>query len=105
VIAIKEGIAPKGSTRKKTEEKASKEKRTRGVWLSSFNAISAGLVHIMPMRLAHLPPKPPAKGSGSGLLSRVFLPNGNTQGANCVCRKPLILEEFGQNAFFEVKKK
>jgi hypothetical protein len=48
VMARNEGIAAKGSTRKKIELSASTEKRTSGAWLNSFNAISAGLVQIMP---------------------------------------------------------
>ena len=46
VIAINEGIAANGSTRKKIELNASTEKRTSGARLSSFSAIAAGLVQI-----------------------------------------------------------
>jgi len=46
VMARNEGIAAKGSTRKKMELRASTEKRTKGAVRSSFNATSAGLVQI-----------------------------------------------------------
>jgi len=48
VIARNDPIAANGSTRKKIELSASTLKRTSGAWLSSCNAISAGLVHIIP---------------------------------------------------------
>jgi hypothetical protein len=44
VIAKKDGIAAKGSTRKKIELRASSEKRTIGAELKAFKAVSAGLV-------------------------------------------------------------
>ena len=46
VMAKKEGMAAKGSTRKKIELSARTEKRTKGALLSSFSATSAGLVKI-----------------------------------------------------------
>jgi hypothetical protein len=46
VMARNEGMAAKGSTRKKIELTASSEKRTMGAVLNSFNAIAAGLVQI-----------------------------------------------------------
>ena len=46
VMARNDGMAAKGSTRKKIELSASTEKRTQGALLSSFNAASAGLVQI-----------------------------------------------------------
>jgi hypothetical protein len=46
-MAKNEGIAAKGSTRKKIELSAKTEKRTSGAWLNSCNAISAGFVQIM----------------------------------------------------------
>jgi hypothetical protein len=46
-MAKKEGIAAKGSTRKKIELSASTEKRTMGAVLNSFNASEAGLVQII----------------------------------------------------------
>jgi hypothetical protein len=52
-MARKEGMAAKGSTRKKMELSASRLKRTRGARLNSFNATAAGLVQIMPSRLVH----------------------------------------------------
>jgi hypothetical protein len=47
VIARKDGIAAKGSTRKKIELRASSEKRTIGAVLKAFKAVSAGLVQII----------------------------------------------------------
>jgi len=46
VIAINEGIAANGSTRKKMELNASTEKRTIGARLSSLNATAAGFVQV-----------------------------------------------------------
>ena len=46
VMARNEGMAAKGSTRKKTELSASSEKRTMGAWLSWFKASAAGLVKL-----------------------------------------------------------
>ena len=48
VMARNEGMAAKGSTRKKMELSASREKRTKGSVRSAFNAVSAGLVQITP---------------------------------------------------------
>jgi hypothetical protein len=45
-MARNEGMAAKGSTRKKIELSASTEKRTRGAVLSALNATSAGFVQI-----------------------------------------------------------
>ena len=43
-MARNDGMAANGSTRKKMELSASKEKRTIGAWLSSLKAVSAGFV-------------------------------------------------------------
>jgi len=43
VMAKNDGMAAKGSTRKKMELSASNEKRTMGAWLSSFRASAAEL--------------------------------------------------------------
>ena len=47
VMARNEGMAAKGSTRKKIELSASSEKHTMGAVLNWFNAAAAGLVQII----------------------------------------------------------